>query len=99
MTNQPVIQDRLAALHQQREENSNSFFHLNAHKFHEQQDLIASYQQYADVVAQSHIASHAAYIAWQLGRTVKFDPVKEEFLGDEEANRLRSRAKREPWRI
>jgi predicted dehydrogenase len=54
---------------------------------------------YADVVAQSHIASHAAYIAWQLGRTVKFDPVKEEFLGDEEANRMRSRANREPWRI
>ena len=46
------IQDRLAALHQQRQENSDSFFHLNAHKFHEQQDLIASYQQYADVVAQ-----------------------------------------------
>jgi ubiquinone/menaquinone biosynthesis C-methylase UbiE/DNA-binding transcriptional ArsR family regulator len=46
------IQDRLSALHQQREENSSSFFRLNAHKFHEQQDLIASYQQYADVVVQ-----------------------------------------------
>jgi predicted dehydrogenase len=53
----------------------------------------------ADVVAQSHIASHCAYIAWQLGRKVTFDPVKEEFPTDEEANRLRSRAMREPWRI
>ncbi|MCB1705793.1 MAG: metalloregulator ArsR/SmtB family transcription factor [Halioglobus sp.] len=48
----PDIQDRLAILHRQREENSNSFFRLNAHKFRQQQDLIASYGQYADVVAQ-----------------------------------------------
>lgn len=46
------IQERLQALHRQREENSSNFFHLNAHKFHQQQDLIASYAQYADVVAQ-----------------------------------------------
>ncbi len=46
------IQDRLVALHLQREENSSNFFRLNAHKFHQQQDLIASYAQYADVVAQ-----------------------------------------------
>ncbi len=46
------IQDRLVALHRQREENSSNFFRLNAHKFHQQQDLIASYAQYADVVAQ-----------------------------------------------
>ena len=53
----------------------------------------------SDVAAQSHIVCHAAYIAWQLGRAVKFDPVKDEFLGDEEANRMRSRAMRDPWRI
>lgn len=53
----------------------------------------------ADVAARSHIVSHAAYIAWQLGRPVKFDPVKEEFIGDAEANRMRTRAMREPWRI
>ena len=53
----------------------------------------------SDVAAQSHIVCHAAYIAWQLGRTLKFDPVKDEFLGDEEANRMRSRAMRDPWRI
>jgi hypothetical protein len=53
----------------------------------------------SDVAARSHIVCHAAYIAWQLGRTVKFDPAKEEFLGDDEANRMRSRAMRDPWRI
>jgi hypothetical protein len=54
---------------------------------------------YASVAAQSHVACHAAYISWQLGRKLTFDPVREEFAGDEEANRMRSRAKREPWRV
>lgn len=53
----------------------------------------------ADVARQSHIACHAAYIAFQLGRPLKYDPVKNEFPGDEEANRMRSRAMREPWRL
>ena len=48
----PDIEDRLSALHLQREENSRNFFRDNAHKFHQQQDLIASYEQYADTVAQ-----------------------------------------------
>jgi len=53
----------------------------------------------ARVAGQSHIVCHAAYIAWQLKRTLHFDPVKVEFVGDEEANRMRSRAYREPWHI
>ncbi len=53
----------------------------------------------AEVVARSHIICHAAYIAWQLGRPLQLDPVKAEFVGDEEANRMRSRALRDPWRI
>lgn len=48
----PAIEEELQALHRQREENSSNFFRLNAHKFRQQQDLIASYEQYADVVAQ-----------------------------------------------
>jgi predicted dehydrogenase len=52
----------------------------------------------ASVACQSHIACHAAYIAWQLGRKLTFDPAKDLFLGDAEANRMRSRAMREPWR-
>jgi hypothetical protein len=34
-----------------------------------------------------------------LDRKVNFDPVKNEFIGDEEANRLRSEALRAPWRL
>jgi len=51
------------------------------------------------IMRKSHLACHAAAIAWELGRTVKFDPVKEEFIGDEAANRLRSRALRAPWHV
>ena len=48
----------------------------------------------ADVMRRSHIASHAAAIAWILGRKLQLDPVKEEFINDAEANLLRSRAAR-----
>jgi hypothetical protein len=47
----------------------------------------------------SHIVCHAANIAKFLGRKVNYDPVKNEFIGDDEANRLRSEALREPWRM
>ncbi len=42
---------------------------------------------------------HLAHIAFKLGRSLKWDPAKEVFAGDPEANRLRSRAMREPWRM
>ena len=47
----------------------------------------------------SHIACHAANIAIFLNRKLQYDPAKNEFLGDDQANRLRSEALREPWRI
>ncbi|HWH68615.1 MAG TPA: Gfo/Idh/MocA family oxidoreductase [Candidatus Sulfotelmatobacter sp.] len=53
----------------------------------------------ADAACYAHIACHAANIALYLGRKVTYDPVKHEFIGDEQANRLRSEALREPWRI
>jgi predicted dehydrogenase len=51
-----------------------------------------------DVMRRSHIACHAAATAWVLGRKLKLDPAKEEFIGDEEANRLRSRPARD-WTV
>ena len=51
----------------------------------------------AQVACQSHIVCHASNIAVFLNRTLKYDPKKNEFLGDDEANRLRSEAIREPW--
>ena len=50
-----------------------------------------------DIMRSSHLACHAAALAWILGRKVTFDPAKEAFVGDDEANRMRSRAMREPW--
>jgi len=49
------------------------------------------------VMRHSHLACHAAAIAWMLGRKAAFDPVKEAFVGDDEANRMRTRARRAPW--
>jgi hypothetical protein len=53
----------------------------------------------ADAACYAHIACHAANIALYLNRKVQYDPVKHEFINDEQANRLRSEALREPWRI
>ena len=41
---------------------------------------------------------HLGAIAMELGRPVKWDPVKEAFIGDEVANGLRSRPSRDAWR-
>ncbi len=51
------------------------------------------------VMRHSHAACHAAAMAWMLNRKLTFDPVREMFIGDDDANRLRSRAWREPWRL
>ena len=51
------------------------------------------------VMRHSHLASHAAAIAWMRGKALEYDPVKEEFIGDPEANAMRDRAMREPWHI
>jgi len=51
----------------------------------------------AEVMHRSMTTVHGANICMWLKRNMKFDPVKERFIGDEEANRLLSRAMREPW--
>ncbi len=51
------------------------------------------------MACHSHIACHAANIAIFLNRKLAYDPKKNEFVGDEEANRLRREAMREPWRF
>ena len=52
-----------------------------------------------EVMHYSMSTVHAANICMWLKRDMKYDPVKEEFINDPEANRLRSRAMREPWII
>jgi hypothetical protein len=43
--------------------------------------------------------SHLGNIAFRVGRKLRWDPVAEHFLGDEEANRLLANPYREPWTI
>ena len=52
-----------------------------------------------EVMHRSMTTVHAANVCMWLKRNMKYDPVKEEFIGDPEANRFRSRAQREPWII
>lgn len=43
--------------------------------------------------------AHLGNIAYALKRSLTWDQAKQEFPGDEEANRLVGRAKREPWQL
>jgi hypothetical protein len=52
-----------------------------------------------EVMYRSMTTVHAANICMWLKRSMKYDPLKAEFIADPQANRLRSRAMREPWII
>ena len=52
-----------------------------------------------EVAVRSDTLCHLSDIATRLRRKLKWDPVKEEFVGDAEAARMLSRPMREPWRI
>jgi predicted dehydrogenase len=65
-------------------------------------DCVRSREQTAanpTVMRRSHIACHAAALAWILGRTLKIDPKTETFIDDPEANSLRGRPERDPWTV
>ena len=53
----------------------------------------------AQAACYAHIACHGANNALFLGRQLKYDLKKHEYIDDEQANRLRSEALRSPWRI
>ena len=54
---------------------------------------------FAEAAHRTHTACHCANIALWLERKVRWDPEKEEFIDDPEANRMRSRARRQPWQL
>jgi hypothetical protein len=56
---------------------------------------------FRDIELATHTISvaHLGAIAYQLKRSLKWDGAKNEFPGDEEANRLVDRARREPWTL
>jgi predicted dehydrogenase len=51
------------------------------------------------VMRHSHIACHAAALAWMLNRKLTLDPATETFVDDAEANGLRQRPARDPWSV
>ncbi|MEM0896680.1 MAG: Gfo/Idh/MocA family oxidoreductase [Verrucomicrobiota bacterium] len=51
------------------------------------------------VARYGHVAGHAAAISWKLGRKLEFDPKAESFVSDDEANRMKGRARRAPWHV
>jgi hypothetical protein len=54
---------------------------------------------FRDIEFAAHTAAvcHLGLIAYELKRSLKWSQAKQEFPGDEEANRLVDRARREPW--
>lgn len=65
-------------------------------------DAIRTRQQAGGHAEASHRVAmiyHLANIAFRTGRVLHFDPVKEEIVGDEEANRLVYQPMRAPWHI
>lgn len=68
-------------------------------------DLFRSMRTRQDPVSpveQGHAAStigNVADIALRLGRKLKWDPGQDQFVGDDEANTMLSRAARSPWTI
>ena len=54
---------------------------------------------HGEIGHRSASLGHLVTLSFLLGRSLQWDPVREEFAGDEVANRLRARAMREPWQI
>ena len=63
-------------------------------------DCVKSRQQTvanAEMMHRSMTTVHAANICMWLKRDLKYDPDKERFVNDPQADRFLSRAMREPW--
>ena len=52
-----------------------------------------------DVAVRSDTVCHLSDIAVRLGRKLQWDPVKEQFVDDAQANAMTSRAMRSPWHL
>jgi predicted dehydrogenase len=72
---------------------------------HHQQDFLNCVKSRArtvapiDVAVRSDTLCHLSDIAMRLGRKLRWNPDKEQFIGDAEANRMLSRPMRSPWRV
>lgn len=55
--------------------------------------------RHIDYAINSMAVPHLATIAYRLNRSLEWDSAKQQFVNDAEADRLRNRARREPWQI
>ena len=65
-------------------------------------DCVMSREQTVAPIETAHRSitiAHLGNIAMRLNRDLDWDPAKEQFIGDEEANAMRSRPMRDPWRL
>jgi predicted dehydrogenase len=65
-------------------------------------DCVKSRQRPVADVEEGHLTAivcHLGNIATRLGRSLKWDADKEEFIGDKEANQMLSRPYRKPWKL
>ena len=72
-------------------------FNLHARNFI---DCVKSRQRPISDVEQGHqvnVACHLANISLRTGRKIRWDPEKEEILGDREASAMLERPYRKPW--
>jgi len=52
-----------------------------------------------ELAVNTVMVAHLGIAAYKLQRSLKWDAARQEFPGDEEANRLVDRARREPWQL
>ncbi len=65
-------------------------------------DCVISRQETAAPIEQAHRSitiAHLGNISLRLGRDLRWDPAKEQIIGDESAQRMLSRPMRKPWSI
>jgi predicted dehydrogenase len=80
---------------------SRSWAHTGAH-IRNFLDCIKSRRETTCSAEKAHRATtvgHITNICMRLGRKLRWDPVSERFVGDEQANSMLSRSMRPPWRL
>lgn len=98
MNKEGMVQDRIAGARNKRIRDDRSHFdHVRNFL-----DCMKSRKMPVSDVEIGHrstTAPHLANIALRSGRKVKWDAAKEQIIGDEEANRMTSKAYRAPWKL
>ncbi len=65
-------------------------------------ECVRTRKRFVSDIEDGHLASatpHLANVALRLGRTLQYDPDKEQFVGDAEANAMLRRRYRAPWTL